>query len=105
MRQGQHEVVALGPLSKRTPSFLLAHFLLLGSGLQALVRFGGLLVTGRLITGLWTFLGSVAVQSWEGRRGEGLEGRGSPSLPPPHPRSFSFLTSYSLWSPFPSCQT
>lgn len=75
MRQGQHEVVALGPLSKGTPSFLLAHFLLLGSGLQALVRFGGLLGS-RLVTGLWTFLGSVAVQS-----------------------------SYSLWSSFPSCQT
>lgn len=58
VRQGQHEVVALGPLS---PPFLLAHFLLLGSGLQALVWLvgtswaSGWSLCYRPFWGLWLF--------------------------------------------------
>lgn len=63
MRQGQHEVAVLGLLSQPP---LLAHFLLLGLRLQAPVR-----LVGASWAGHWamTLLGSVAVQSWEGRRG------------------------------------
>lgn len=71
VRQGQHggRMAALGPLS---PPCLLVCFLPLRIGLQTLVRLMGASWAPGWSLG-YGLLGSVAVQSWEGRKGvEGL---------------------------------